>query len=318
MAYLGSWKIDDALTFPVNTHDASSGAATDADAVPAYRVYEDETATAILTGNMAKLDDTNTTGFYTEQITLSAANGFEKGKCYTIYISAAVDSVTGTKSHTFQIEAEVDSNTNSGSVAVASIANGAVTANAIAADAFTAAKFASDVGTEIGSAVWASTTRVLTAGTNIVLAKGTGITGFNDLSQANVRTAVGLASANLDTQLGAIGSNVDAVKANTDNLPTDPADQSLVIAATDAITTAIGNLNDVSAADILGATVTEGFSTAGSDPTLAQILHEIRQGTLEFSISGTTLTVKKQDGLTVAMTFTLDDDANPTSRTRAT
>ena len=50
--------------------------------------------------------------------------------------------------------------------------------------------------------VWAVVTRVLTAGTNIVLAKGTGVTGFNDLDAAGVRGAVGLAAANLDTQLG--------------------------------------------------------------------------------------------------------------------
>jgi hypothetical protein len=110
MAFLGSWKIDDALTFAVNTHTPSTGAATDADSVPSYRVYEDETGTAILSGSMAKLDDANTTGFYSEQITLSAANGFEKGKCYTIYVSATVGSVTGTLHHTLQIEAEVDAN----------------------------------------------------------------------------------------------------------------------------------------------------------------------------------------------------------------
>src|SRR5690606_5841134 len=55
----------------------------------------------------------------------------------------------------------------------------------------------------IAGAVWGFSTRVLTAGTNISLAKGTGVTGFNDLSQADVRTAVGLASANLDSQLAA-------------------------------------------------------------------------------------------------------------------
>lgn len=112
--YLGSWKIDDYLTFPVNTHKFDTGVATDGDAVPTYRVYEDETATPILTGSMAKLDDANTTGFYTERIQLTAASGLEKGKCYTIYISATVNSITGTVSHTFQIEAEVDMNTNSG------------------------------------------------------------------------------------------------------------------------------------------------------------------------------------------------------------
>lgn len=114
--YLGSWKVDDYLTFPCNTHQASDGAATDADSVPSYRVYEDETGTPILTGSMAKLDDANTTGFYSEQIQLTAANGFEKGKSYTIYISATVTSVVGTMSHTFQMEAEVDANTVSAGI----------------------------------------------------------------------------------------------------------------------------------------------------------------------------------------------------------
>lgn len=108
--YLGSWKIDDNLTFPCNTHSPTTGAGTDADSVPSYRVYEDETGTPLLTGSMAKLDDANTVGFYSEQIALSAANGFEKGKSYTIYVSATVSSVTGTMSHSFQIEAEVDAN----------------------------------------------------------------------------------------------------------------------------------------------------------------------------------------------------------------
>jgi len=109
--YLGSWKIDDYLTFAVNTHDPSTGAQTDADAAPAYRIYEDETDTPILTGTMALLDDANTTGFYSERVQLTAANGLEKGKCYTVRIAAAVGGVTGAVVHTFQIEAEVDAET---------------------------------------------------------------------------------------------------------------------------------------------------------------------------------------------------------------
>lgn len=53
------------------------------------------------------------------------------------------------------------------------------------------------------------------------------------LDAAGVRAAVGLAAANLDTQLSAID-------AKTTNLPSDPADQSLVIAATTAIYDRIG------------------------------------------------------------------------------
>jgi hypothetical protein len=63
--------------------------------------------------------------------------------------------------------------------------------------------------------VWAATTRTLSAGTNIVLAKGTGVTGFTDLDAAGVRTAVGLASANLDTQLSTIDTVVDSILDDT-------------------------------------------------------------------------------------------------------
>ena len=59
----------------------------------------------------------------------------------------------------------------------------------IPADWLTAAGTASDFGTEIGTAVWATTTRLLTAGTNIVLAKGTGVTGFNDIAATDIVSA---------------------------------------------------------------------------------------------------------------------------------
>ena len=82
------------LTFTVASHNQGTGALADADAVPAYRIYEDETGTAILTGNMAKLDDAGTLGFYSEQIEATAANGFETGKSYSIYITIVVATLT--------------------------------------------------------------------------------------------------------------------------------------------------------------------------------------------------------------------------------
>ncbi len=87
--------IGDNLTFTICTHDPDTGVLTDADAVPTYRVYEDETAVAIATGTMSKLDDANTTGFYAETLAVLAANGYADGKTYTIYIAATVDSDTG-------------------------------------------------------------------------------------------------------------------------------------------------------------------------------------------------------------------------------
>ncbi len=126
--------------------------------------------------------------------------------------------------------------------------SGAITAAVIAADAIGASELATDAVHEIAGVVWGATTRILTAGTNIALAKGTGVTGFNDLDAAGVRSAVGLASANLDTQLTAIDDFLDteiaAIKAKTDNLPTDPADASDIATATNAISSALVTIDD--------------------------------------------------------------------------
>jgi hypothetical protein len=87
--------IGDNLVFSICTHDPDTGVLTDAESAPTYRIYEDETGTAILSGTMAKLDDANTTVFYTESIACTAGNGFEEGKTYTVYIEATVDGDTG-------------------------------------------------------------------------------------------------------------------------------------------------------------------------------------------------------------------------------
>lgn len=227
MSYLGSWAIDNLLTFPANTHRFDTGAATDADAVPDYRVYEDETATPILTGSMALLDSANTVGFYTEQITLSAANGFEKGKSYTIYIVATVNSVTATTSHSFQIEAEVDANIVSDKTGYSLSAAGIQAIWDALTSALTTVNsvgklLVDNVNTTISSRsshsaadVWAVATRLLTAGTNIVLAKGTGVTGFNDLSAAQVNSEVDTALADYDAPTSAeLVTEINSVQAD--------------------------------------------------------------------------------------------------------
>ena len=68
---------------------------------------------------------------------------------------------------------------------------------------------------------------------------------------------------------------------------------------------------------ILQRQITEGYNTDGTAPTLEQAIMGIFQCLTEFSISGTTITVKQLDGSTSAMTFTLDSATDPTSRTRA-
>ena len=92
------------LTFSICTHDPDTGVLTDADVLPTYRLYEDETAIPILTGTMAILDNLNTVGFYTELVACTAGNGFESGRTYTVYIEATVDSDTGGICYAFTVE----------------------------------------------------------------------------------------------------------------------------------------------------------------------------------------------------------------------
>jgi hypothetical protein len=95
------------LTFSITTHDPTTGAATDADAAPAYYIYEDETGTALLNGTMTILDNANTTGFYTERVACTAANGFEDDKSYNIYIEATVNAIAGAISYGFRVKNNV-------------------------------------------------------------------------------------------------------------------------------------------------------------------------------------------------------------------
>jgi hypothetical protein len=104
--------LGDTLTFSVPTHDPETHIVSDADNLPLYRIYEDETPTPILTGQMTKLDDANTVGLYTEKIACTALNGFSVSKSYTIYVEATVDGYTGAITFGFTVArnlaAEID------------------------------------------------------------------------------------------------------------------------------------------------------------------------------------------------------------------
>lgn len=69
--------------------------------------------------------------------------------------------------------------------------------------------------------------------------------------------------------------------------------------------------------DLVIPTITDSVPADGSLPTVNQALYMIWQFLSEKSVSGTTLTVKKADGSTSLMTFTLDDADTPNSITRA-
>jgi predicted Fe-Mo cluster-binding NifX family protein len=134
---------------------------------------------------------------------------------------------------------------------------------AVAAGAIAAASFAANAL----DAVWSTASRLLTAGTNIVLAKGTGVTGLNDLDASGVRGAVGLASANLDTQLAALQSDTDNIQTRIPAaLVGGKIDANLGSVTAAAITAAAFAAN---ALDAVWATATR-LLTAGTNIVLAK------------------------------------------------
>lgn len=80
---------------------------------------------------------------------------------------------------------------------------------------------------------------------------------------------------------------------------------------------AAADLTTEIAAGVLTVAMTESYAADGAAPTLAQAIFAIQQFLQEKSVSSTTMTVKKLDGSTTAMTFTLNDATTPTSITRA-
>lgn len=64
--------------------------------------------------------------------------------------------------------------------------------------------------------------------------------------------------------------------------------------------------------------LTESYAADGAAFTPAQALYMLWSVVSEFAVSGVTITTKKLDGTTTAMTFTMDSATAPTLRGRAT
>ena len=132
------------------------------------------------------------------------------------------------------------------------------------------------------------------------LATGAALAALNNLSSAGAQAAAAAALTAYDA----------ATATNVTN-----ATSQLALEAT------VAALNNIDAAAIITALETEtlpdSYSADGAQPTYAQALLEIRQFLMERGVINTTLTVNKPDGTTPAFTLALDDDANPTSISRA-
>ncbi len=154
------------------------------------------------------------------------------------------------------------------------------------------------------------------------------------LDAAGTRSAVGLASANLDAQLDALPTAVEnrqemdanstqlaAIVADTNELQTDWANGGrldllidAIKAQTDLLPAAPAATGDIpTVSQIWTTALTEAYRATGATGTAAQLLYEILGHLVNSSNSGTTKTVKKLDKATTAKTYTYDDATNPTS-----
>ncbi len=242
MSYLGDFAVGSTVVVRFNTEDLTGAPITLA-GTPAVSVYKNS-LTESTAGVSLSVDYDGRTGLHSVAIDTSADGTFyAAGSTFDVVITTGTVngiSAVGNKVGAFSLAARTIGSIAAGAITAAAIASDAITASKVADGFLTAAKFASGAF----DAVWSVAARLLTAGTNIVLAKGVGVTGFNDLSAAQVNaeadTAIAdaaLATAsNLAVVAGYLDTEIAAIKDKTDNLPSDPADQSALEAAITAAT----------------------------------------------------------------------------------
>lgn len=282
--------LSDSVYLHFGTSSASTGAATNADSTPTVVVAEDGTDMAYspTVSNVA-------TGLYKVQIDATSGNGFEAGRRYSVYAVATVGGVTGRDGiGEFEVLA-TDLNTGVASVtgAVASV-TAAVTVGTINANVVNASALAADAVTEIQSGLATSSAlatvqadtddiqATLAAGLDVAVSTRLAAASYTaPLDAAGTRAAIGLAAANLDTQIDALPTAAEIVAAQ------------------------------------LTTQITEAYRANGAAPTLAEFMSEVLAHLGEIAISGTTKTLKKLDHSTVAQTFTLNSATAPTAITRA-
>ena len=227
-------KLETSVTFDFITSSFSTGAAADADSTPSFEVFEADTDTALTLSTSSIAKRTGKTGNYRATFTVAAADGFEAGKSYNVVASATVGSVAG-----------------KGVVGRFIARSKDVDGVGLADDAITAGKFDESTAFPLKSADTGSTQGARTGADSDTLETLSDQLDAQ-LTQSDVRSAVGLASANLDTQLG--------------DLPTNAELSTALAAADDAVLAAIAALNNLSSA---GAQAAAEAALAAYDAAMA-------------------------------------------------
>lgn len=150
-------------------------------------------------------------------------------------------------------------------------------------------------------------------------------TPFPSIADLQTGLATSAALTTVEGKVDVVDTVADAIKVKTDNLPTDPADQSLVIAATDAIIAAIAALNNLSAAavnseadtalsDWWGTSLGATYNNLTREQALKGVL--VALGVVTGLTAGAGAgTLMRPDGTTPGSTATLDGAGNKSAVT---
>ena len=264
-------------------------------------------------------------------------------------VTGAVGSVTGAVGSVTGAVGSVTGNVG-GNVtgSVGSVATGGIAAASFAANAITAAKLDPDVTTELQAGLATATAlttvegKIDTIDTNVdailvdtaeIGAAGAGLTAINLPDQTmnitgditgNLSGSVGSVTGAVGSVAGLTASDVGAIKIKTDALPTDPADQSLIIAATNAIAAAIAALENLSAAEvnaeIVDALATDTYAEPGQGAPAATTTLAVKINFLykalrnKFTQDGSTFKLYADDATTVDQKATVSDDTTTFTR----
>lgn len=224
MSYHGDIRLGDTIHFKFTTV-STAGAPTTLAGTPSISVYPGSSTTQLGPATVASpangitpvIDFDGVTGMHHVTIEATSGNGYATATNYEVMISAGTvggQSVAGYIIGSFSIENRSALMPATAGRMLVVDANGLGDANTVKVGPSGAgtAQTAGDIKgtlTSMSGATFDTSTDSLEALRNRGDAAWTTATGFSTLDAAGVRTAVGLASANLDTQLDALPTAVE-------------------------------------------------------------------------------------------------------------
>ena len=252
---MSDYQLEDTVFLPFTTRQFSDGVPTVLAGTPAIDIYEDATATPIITGETLAVSLNGVVGFNMITVTATSGSGFNAGGFYTAIIQAGTVggvSVVGEVVATFSIDA---------SAAAVDLANATDGLTALAADIATAQ---TDLDTITGA-----------DGVNLLSATQTSIDAIeadtNELQLDWVNTGrldnildARMAEASINTTAGAVDdvTLVATTTTNTDMVGTDSAALASVctearLAKNDSLTFTKaneldGNMQSINGAEVVG------------------------------------------------------------------